>query len=122
MASNDWAVYRIDFTGNDFLVEKRLTEALAHQLAAELEAHGHHQHYWACRIPDSPVDFAQMLRDSLKSGSPLHASLQVLRNQGASVNECINALREACGLKLSECKRALLLSQGFEDQLDIDPN
>ena len=60
MSTNDWAVFRFDFNGNEVLVEKRLTEERAWELSGpEFESHQHHQHYWACRLPAVPIDYAQ---------------------------------------------------------------
>jgi hypothetical protein len=41
-----WAVWRIDDTGNTFLVRNRLSLAEAEQLADEFTARGHKQMYW----------------------------------------------------------------------------
>ncbi|MEM9413840.1 MAG: hypothetical protein AAGA30_22215, partial [Planctomycetota bacterium] len=69
MSEDNWAVFRQDFTGNEFLVKQQLTEQRARELVIEYESHKHHQHYWACEIPDSEVDYSAMLRASLNSGS-----------------------------------------------------
>jgi hypothetical protein len=42
-----WSVWRMDETGNRFLVRGRLTREEAEHLAAEFEARGHKQTYWA---------------------------------------------------------------------------
>lgn len=44
-----WAVWRIDDTGNTFLVRDRLTKAEADRAVEEFTAHGHKQTYWAER-------------------------------------------------------------------------
>jgi hypothetical protein len=118
MSTNDWAVFRFDFNGNEVLVEKRLTEERAWELVAEFESHQHHQHYWASRLPDVPIDYAQMLRKLLNAGSPLNASLQVLRNQNASLMQCIKAVYEVRGVTVLEAKRVVLLSPAFADKLE----
>lgn len=41
-----WAVWRIDDTGNTFLVRGGLTRAEAERVAAEFAARGHKQMYW----------------------------------------------------------------------------
>jgi hypothetical protein len=46
-----WTVYRQDDNGNRFVVERHLSQADAERLAAEFEARGHKQFYWA--EPDS---------------------------------------------------------------------
>lgn len=122
MSNDNWAVFRQDFTGNEFLVEQNLTEQRARELVIEYESHKHHQHYWACEIPDSPIDYSEMLKASLKSGSPLDASLKVLRHQNASKIQCIEAVREVCNIDLAESKRVVLNSPAFADQLDSLPD
>jgi len=42
-----WTVFRQDDNGNRFVVEKHLSHEDALRLAAELEARGHKQMYWA---------------------------------------------------------------------------
>ena len=42
-----WKVMRQDDTGNRFVVETNMSREAAEQLAAELEARGHKQLYWA---------------------------------------------------------------------------
>lgn len=116
MADNDWAVFRLDFNGNEFLVEDHLSEERAHQLVAEFEAHKHHQHYWATRIPQPAVDYAGMLRESLAAGSALDASLRVLRHQGASAQQCIEAVCRVRGLTSHDARRAVLQSPAFADE------
>lgn len=59
MTDNDWAVYRLDFAGNEFLVEKNLSEEQARQLVAKFESYKHHQYYWCARLPDSPIPTTQ---------------------------------------------------------------
>ena len=117
MSDHNWAVFRQDFTGNEFLVEQNLSEARARELVIEYESHKHHQHYWACAIPDSKIDFSEMLRESLSSGSSLDATLKVLRNQNASLIQCIKAVKEVRKTDLEESKRLVLNSPAFSDQL-----
>lgn len=118
MSGNDWAVFRLDFNGNEFLVEQDLTEERAHELVLEFESHKHHQHYWACRVPEPAINYTQMLRDLLNNGSTLDVSLAVLRNQNATVIQCIKAVRDVRGWNLAESKRAVLQSPVFADQLE----
>jgi hypothetical protein len=107
MTANNWAVIRFDFNGNEVLVEKGLSEERARELAAEFESHGHHQTYWARRVPEAPVDYVQMLRDLRGSGSPLEVAVRVLRNQGGSVEECAAAVREVFGMSWEEARRVV---------------
>lgn len=96
MSTNDWAVFRQDFTGNEFLVKKGLSKERADELVEEYESHGHHQHYWSKRLPSVPVDFNAMLRELLESGSPLNSAIDVLKHQGASeeeINAAVNAAK-----------------------------
>jgi len=44
-----WTVWRTDDNGNTFMVQEKLTQAEAERLAAEFEARGHKQLYWAER-------------------------------------------------------------------------
>ena len=118
MSTDNWAVFRQDFTGNEFLVEQNLTEQRARELVIEFESHKHHQHYWACELPDSTIDYSAMLRESLKLGSSLDASLKVLRNQNASAIQCIKAVREVRNTDLADSKRIVLNSPAFSDQLE----
>ena len=120
MAKNNWAVFRQDFTGNEFLVEAHLSEQRARELVIEYESHKHHQHYWASEVPETPVDYTQMLRESLNGGSSMEASLKVLKNQNASAIQCIEAVRDVRDLDLLEAKRLVVNSSAFSDgQLDI---
>lgn len=116
MSDEDWAVIRFDFNGNEVIVEKDLPEEHARALVIEFESHHHHQHYWASRLPAAPVDYTCMLQEQLKVGSPVTAALQVLRNQKASLIECIKAVRQVLGISLQESKRIVLLSPAFCDQ------
>ena len=118
MPTNNWAVFRQDFAGNEFLVEKNLSEDRAHELVIEYESHKHHQHYWARQLQDSPTDYTKMLRDSLSAGSTLDASLMVLRNQNASLIQCIKAVREVRGIDASSSKRIVLESPVFADHTE----
>lgn len=117
MSTGNWAVFRQDFTGNEFLVEENLTEQRARELVIEYESRKHHQHYWACALPDLPIDYSAMLSESLKSGSSLDASLKVMRNQNASLIQCIKAVREVQNIDLAESKRIAMNSPAFSDQL-----
>lgn len=47
--SETWTVYRQDDNGNRFTVRTFETETAAREHAAELESHGHKQHYWVSR-------------------------------------------------------------------------
>jgi hypothetical protein len=44
--SGTWSVWRIDDTGNTFLVKSGLPRGEADRLAAEFERRGHKQMYW----------------------------------------------------------------------------
>jgi|GEM_PF-4644298 len=111
MNGNDWAVYRLDFSGNEFLVERGLTRERAEELVLEYEARKHHQHYWARQRTESSVDYAQMLRESLNAGSSLDMSLHVLRNQKATETECIKAVCEVLGQDLDTAIKAVSKSR-----------
>ena len=115
MAADDWAVFRLDFAGNRFLVEKNLPETRARQLVAEFEAHKHHQHYWAERVAAWRVDFAAMLRESLAAGSALDAALKVLKNQGASRLDCVRAVSEARGISWEAAETLVVGSTAFQE-------
>lgn len=99
---NNWAVYRQDFTGNEFLVEKGLSEVRARELVEEYESHKHHQHYWADLQPADEIDFPALLAQMLADGSPMHLALSVLTTHGASRTDCVAALQQACGLSDEE--------------------
>lgn len=101
---NDWAVYRQDYTGNEYLVEKGLTEEQAKALAEEYESHKHHQHYWVDRQPSESADFAALLAKMLSDGSSPELSLPVLRTQGATPAECLDALQKASKLPFEQCE------------------
>ena len=121
MSDNNWAVFRQDFTGNEFLVEKNLTAEQANSLVAEFESHKHHQHYWASQIVETPPNYAQMLADTLASGSPFETSLAVLRNQNATIVDCIWAVSQTRSLNLPEAKRIVLESSVFSDEVASEP-
>jgi UDP-N-acetyl-2-amino-2-deoxyglucuronate dehydrogenase len=46
-----WTVWRTDDNGNTFVVQNKLTQAKAERLAADFEARGHKQLYWAEQEP-----------------------------------------------------------------------
>ncbi|WP_373388359.1 hypothetical protein [Pseudomonas alcaligenes] len=46
----DWCVMRLDDNGNQFVVRAELDRRQAERLAAEYQARGHKQSYWACRL------------------------------------------------------------------------
>lgn len=48
-ATQAWAVWRMDDTGNQFVVRERLSRVEAERLAHEFAARGHKQMYWAAR-------------------------------------------------------------------------
>lgn len=64
------------------------------------------------------IDYINMLRASIDSGSSLDASLRVLRNQSASIIECIKAVREVRNVSLEESKRLVLKSPAFAGHLE----
>jgi len=47
-----WKVCRQDDNGNQYVVEKGLTEAEAYEMLAEFESHGHKQLYWIEAEPE----------------------------------------------------------------------
>lgn len=102
---NDWAVYRLDYNANEFLVEKGLSKDQADALAIKYIERGHHQHYWVDKQPPMSVDYVDMLSELLRSGSSLRMSLQVLLNQGAKADQCIDALTKCTSVSLEECKK-----------------
>ena len=102
MRETTWAVYRLDFNGNEFLVEEHLTEIQATDLVIEYESRKQHQH------EPSRVDFISMLRSLLDSGSALSASLSVLRNQNASVEDCSDAVQAICDVNPEFAQRIVL--------------
>ena len=116
--ANNWAVFRQDFAGNEFLVEKNLSKERAHELVREYESHKHHQHYWACQVLESPIDYTEMLRDWVNSGSTLVVSLKVLKNQNASILQCIRAVRDVRNLDDGEAIRIVVESEVYSDQLE----
>lgn len=75
-----WCVYRIDYAGNTFLVERNLSQVRAAEIVAEYEARGHHQHYWAERASNPPNELAAMLAEMLGNGSSLAAAIRVLKS------------------------------------------
>lgn len=44
-----WTVWRMDETGNRFVVRDRLTREAAEQIVEEFAARGHKQTYWSAR-------------------------------------------------------------------------
>lgn len=108
VAKSEWAVFRQDFTGNEFLVERNLTLTAANRLMAELEAHPHHQHYWVDRLPKCATDFAAMLAELIAGGSPLGVSIEVLRNQKAGDGELALAIQKVCDCTEEEARGYLL--------------
>jgi phosphinothricin acetyltransferase len=55
-AGGRWTVWRIDDTGNTFVVRERLSREEADRAVAEFEARGHKQTYWAERERGATVD------------------------------------------------------------------
>jgi hypothetical protein len=89
MPENDWAVFRQDFSGNEFLVERDLTHERALELVDTYESHKHHQHYWADRIRELGPDYLKMYQKLINDGSSPTLAIQVLMNQGASMETCV---------------------------------
>lgn len=118
MSNGNLAGFRQDFPGNQFLVEKNVTEQCTRELVVEYESHEHHHHYWECEIPDSKIDFSAMLRGFLNSGGSLDTSLKVLRNPNASAIQCTGAVSEVRNIDLAESKRVVLNSPTFSQQLE----
>ena len=102
---NDWAVYRLDYNANEFLVEKGLSKDQADALATTYIERGHHQHYWVDKQPPTRIDYVGMLSEMLRGGSGIKMSLQVLLTQGATAGECLCALTECTNMSQEECKK-----------------
>lgn len=62
-----------------------------------------------------PRDFSDELRQHLRGGATLDAALRVLRANGASVIECIVAVRWVRGCDLEEAKRVVHASPVWAD-------
>lgn len=101
---NEWAVYRLEYNGNEFVVEEGLSKTAADQLAEEYIAKGHHQHYWVDKQTLNGPDYFLLMSGMIKSGSSQMMAVKVLLSQGASNDECVNALMEVCHLELDVCK------------------
>ena len=101
---NDWAVYRQDSTGNEFVVKRELSESEAESLAAHYISLGHHQHYWVDKQPETAPDFSQQLLEMTQSGSARKLALAVLRAQGATDDQLTNALLDTSDLTREECE------------------
>ena len=99
---NEWAVYRLDYHSNEYLVEKGLSRTEADQLAEEYIAKGHHQHYWVDKEPDALPDFDRMLTNMLAAGSPPAMAVRVLLSLGAAFDTCIELLQTSAGLSSKE--------------------
>ena len=104
---NDWAVYRLDYNANEFLVEKGLGKERAEELAEEYIRRGHHQHYWVDKQPSNCVDAISMLSTMLKSGSTPKMAVRVLVSQGVAENDCIDALVECTTMDMEESRTML---------------
>ena len=114
LPTSDWTVFRLDYAGNTFEVERNLTQTQAEALAAEFESHGHHQHYWAQRVPHQPPCRESELRQLLSCGSPLQLALRVLAKLGTSTEELIDAV---CEVKSLEREDATKLIEQTLDQM-----
>ena len=101
---NDWAVYRQDSTGNEFVVKRELSESEAETLAAHYISLGHHQHYWVDKQPQATPDFSQQLAEMIQSGSARQLALAVLRAQGAADDQLTDALLDTSDLTRVECE------------------
>ena len=101
---NDWAVYRLDFNANEFLVQKGLSKDEAARLADEYLAKGHHQHYWFDKQPTEDVNFASQLSNMLSSGSSHELAIKVLLGQGATTEECALALETVTEFNADDCR------------------
>lgn len=51
----EWRVVRQDWHGNEFEMEANLSEDKAKSIAAEFNAKGHKQTYWAQKEPPRPL-------------------------------------------------------------------
>jgi len=96
-----------DYNANEFLVEKGLSKDRAEQLAQEYIERGHHQHYWVDKQPSEGTDFVALLSGMLQAGSTLRMSAQVLLAQGATEDECLDALAACSTNSIEECKKLL---------------
>lgn len=105
---NEWAVYRLDYNANEFVVEKGLSKAKADRLAEEYIAKGHHQHYWVDKQPSGDPDYAALMSSMLESGSSQTMAIRVLLSQGASNDECVTALMASCQLQFDVCMERVL--------------
>ena len=106
---NDWAVYRQDFTGNEFLVEKDLSENRARKLVVEYEAHGHHQHYLADKQPADRPDLAALAKQMLADGSSISLAIPVLATYNASNLEIVDAIAASSELDRDEIEKLVQL-------------
>lgn len=107
MSENNWAVFRQDFHGNEFLVEQGLSESRARERVIEFESHKHHQHYWAAQIDSSAIDYVHLLRKQLANASAIESAIGVLINQGASREQCINALCQCRGIEAKDAMKLI---------------
>ena len=114
MTNNDWAVFRLDYSANEFLVKDGLSEKQARELAAEYESHGHHQHYWVSRVPDADADYNLMLEEQFRNGSPLKFAILVLKNQNATFDQCVEAVAKNKGLTEIEAQELVNKSEVFK--------
>ena len=101
---NNWAVYRQDSTGNEFVVKRELSKSDAESLAAHYLSLGHHQHYWVDKQLTTAPDFPEQLQEMLQSGSAQKLAVSVLRAQGATDVELIDALLKTSALTPRECE------------------
>ena len=106
---NDWAVYRQDFTGNEFLVEKNLSENRARNLVVEYESHGHHQHYWAAKQPADRPDLAALAKQMLADGSSISLAIPVLATYNVSNIEIVDAIAASSELDRKEIEKLVQL-------------
>ena len=112
---NDWAVYRQDFTGNEFLVEKGLSEDRARELVVEYESHKHHQHYWAGKQPKTRPDLVALTKQMLADGSSVPLVIPVLATYNASNSEIVNAIVESSELDQESAERLVKLNTSGHD-------
>jgi len=101
---NDWAVYRIDYNSNEFLVEKGLSKDEADRIAADYIARGHHQHYWVDKQPAEEFNAQSSLNSMLKSGSSRELAVSVLLSQGVSIDNCVEALAVCTTMSPADCR------------------
>jgi hypothetical protein len=65
-----------------------------------------------------PRHFVQQLREKLSNGHTMDEALTELRKEGASIFECIIAIKEDTGCDLAEAKRRIHNSHAWLDVIE----